>query len=179
MQQDENHYERLELMEGEKIEKSIGAKSQRGRSAGRGNASLLLTDHRIIHVTGAGSGSDVVMASVDDVDSVEYVEVTEGYGAFVWAALSVVLSIALFGILENQVARVIVPLMVLGMGVYLIVNRIFFSGGPAAMFHAGGSAITWPFRTEDETDEIRDFINELYRLKYARNAEDVRPFAPR
>ena len=179
MHHDENHYEHPDLMDGERIEVSIGAKSRGGRSTGKGGQSLLLTNYRIIHVVGAGNGSDIVMASVDDVDAVEFVEMTEGYGAFVWAALSVVLSIALYVILENRIAQIVVPLMVLGMGVYLIVNRVFFSGGPAAMFRTGGSAITWPFRTEDEAEEIRDFIRELYRLKYARSAGAGMPFAPR
>ena len=179
MQQDENHFEQLELMDGEKIEKSISARTQRGRSSGRSSDSLLLTNYRIIHVAGAGGGTDVVMALVDDIDTVEFVEVTEGYGAFLWAGLSVVLSVALYGILENQIAQLIVPLMVLGMGVYLVVNRIFFSGGPAALFRTGGSAIAWPFRTASESDDIRDFINELYRQKSLRNVAATGPFAPR
>ena len=179
MKQDENHFERLDLMDGEKIEKSISAMSQRGRNSGRSSDSLLLTNYRVIHVAGASGGTDVVMASVNDIDTVEFVEMTEGYGAFLWAGLSVVLSVALYGILENQIARVIVPLMVLGMGVYLVVNRIFFTGGPAALFRTGGSEIAWPFRTPSESDEIRDFINELYRLKSAQGAESAGPFAPR
>ena len=179
MQQDRNQFEQLELMDGEKIEKSISARSQRGRNSGRSTDSLLLTNYRVIHVGGSSGGTDVVMASVEDIDTVEFVEMTEGYGAFLWAGLSVVLSVALYGILENQIAQVIVPLMVLGMGVYLVVNRIFFSGGPAALFRTGGSAIAWSFRTADESAEIRDFINELYRLKSGRSAETPGTFAPR
>ena len=178
MQQDENRFEQLDLMDGEKIEKSISARSQRGRNSGSSTDSLLLTNYRVIHVA-RGGGTDVVMASVEDIDTVEFVEMTEGYGAFLWAGLSVVLSVALYGILENQIAQVIVPLMVLGMGVYLVVNRVFFSGGPAALFRTGGSAIAWSFRTADESAEIRDFINELYRQKSLRNAEALGPFAPR
>ena len=179
MQNDDNHVERLELMNGETIERSITSKSQNRRSSGRSGDSLLLTNFRIIHISGTGIGSDVVMAAVDDVDAVEFVEVTEGYGAFLWAALSVVLSMALYGILDNQVARTVVPLMVLAMGVYLVVNRIFFSGGPAAMFRTGGTAITWLFRSDNEREEVRDFINELYRLKSHRRVESGETFAPR
>ena len=178
MQQDENRFEQLDLMDGEKIEKSISARSLRGRNPGSSTDSLLLTNYRIIHVAGGG-GYDVVMASVEDIDTVEFVEMTEGYGAFLWAGLSVVLSVALYGILENQIAQVIVPLMVLGMGIYLVVNRVFFSGGPAALFRTGGSAIAWSFRTSDESDDIREFINEMYRLKSLRNSEAPGSFAPR
>ena len=69
--------------------------------------------------------------------------------------------------------------MVLGMGLFLIVNRLFNSGGPAAVFRFGGSAITWPFESEDESLEIRDFISGLYRMKSARRPETGWPFAPR
>ena len=174
-----HEFDALDLFDGETIDRSISSTSQGGRSSGEREESLLLTNSRIIHIYGAGRGTETVMASVDDVDSVQFVDMTEGYGAFVWAGLSVILSIALYGILENQIARVLVPLMVLGMGVYLIVNRLFFSGGPAAVFRSGGSAITWPFRTEDESHEIRDFIKGLYRMKSARRPETSWPFAPR
>lgn len=177
MQQDENQFERLDLLDGEKIEKSISTESRRGRSPG--TDSLLLTNYRIIRVSGAGGGTDVVMASVEDIDTVEFVEMTEGYGAFLWAGLSVVLSVALYGILDNAIAQVVVPIMVLGMGVYLVVNRVFFTGGPAALFRTGASEIAWPYRTSDESNEIRDFINDLYRLKSVRTGETPESFAPR
>ena len=179
MDQAVDQYDGLDLMDGERIERSISAAPQSGRSSSSDDDSLLLTNSRIVRISGTGGGSEVVMASVDDVDSVEFVITNEGYGAFIWAGLSVILSIALFGILENQIARVIVPLMVLGMGIFLIVNRLFYSGGPAAVFRAGGSAITWPFKTEDESQEIRDFITGLYRMKSARRPETGWPFAPR
>ncbi len=179
MQNDGNHVDHLDLMEGETIENFITSKAQNRRSSARGGDALLLTNRRIIHISGTGIGSDVVMAAIEDVDAVEFIEVTEGYAAFLWAALAVMLSMALYGILENQIARTIVPLMVLAMGVYLVINRIFFSGGPAAMFRTGGSAITWLFRSESEREEVRDFINELYRLKSSRGADSQGSFAPR
>ncbi len=179
MDQAVDQYNGLDLMDGERIDRSISAAPQSGRSSSSGDDSLLLTNSRIIRISGTGGGTEVVMASVDDVDSVEFIMINEGYGAFIWAGLSVILSIALFSILENQITRVIVPLMVLGMGVFLIVNRLFNSGGPAAVFRFGGSAITWPFESEDESLEIRDFISGLYRMKSARRPETGWPFAPR
>ena len=70
-------------------------------------------------------------------------------------------------------------LILLGMGVYLVVNRVFFTGGPAAVFRAGGSAITWSFKSQNESQEIRDFIDGLYRLKSAQRTDNGWPFAPR
>ena len=179
MDQAEREFEGLELMDGERIEKSISTGDRSDGSSRKRGGSLVLTSNRIILITGAGSGREVMMASVNDVDSVEFVEMTEGYGAFLWAALSVILSFALHNILENEIARILVPLMVLGMGVYLVVNRIFFTGGPAAVFRAGGSAITWSFRSQNESQEIRDFIDGLYRLKSDQRTDNGWPFAPR
>lgn len=179
MDQVEHEFEGLDLMDGERIEKSIIAGGRSGGSSRTRGESLVLTNSRIVLITGAGSGREVVMASVNDVDAVEFIEMTEGYGAFVWAVLSVILSFALYNILENEIARVLVPLMVLGMGVYLVVNRIFFTGGPAAVFRAGGSAITWSFKSRNESQEIRDFIDGLYRMKSAQRPDNGWPFAPR
>ena len=177
MDQGGHEYGGLELMEGERIDRTISAVSGNGKSSNRRKESLLLTNSRIIHIS--GDGDEVLMASVDDIDLVEFVVINEGYGAFLWAGLSVILSVALYGILENQIARVILPLMVLGMGVYLIVNRLFFSGGTAAVFHTGGSAITWPFQSSDESQEVNDFIKGLYQMKSARRPVTGWPFAPR
>ena len=177
MDQTGHEYDGLDLMDGESIDRSISKTSRDGGTFGKREESLLLTNNRIIHIS--GDGTEVLMASVDDVDSVEFVVINEGYGAFVWAGLSVILSVALYQILENEIARVIVPLMVLGMGVYLIVNRLFFSGSSAAVFRTGGSAITWPFQSDDESREVREFIKGLYRMKSAHRPETGWPFAPR
>ena len=88
-------------MDGERIDRSISAAPQSGRSSSSGDDSLLLTNSRIIRISGTGGGTEVVMASVDDVDSVEFIMINEGYGAFIWAGLSVILGIALFSILEK------------------------------------------------------------------------------
>ena len=172
-------YGELELMEGERVDRTISTASREGNSSRGREESLLLTNSRIIYKSGAGDGTEVLMAAVDDIDLVEFVVIKEGYGAFVWAGLSVILSVALFGILENEIARAIVPVMVLGMGIYLIVNRLFFSGGTAAVFHAGASVITWAFQSDDESQEVRDFIEGLYRMKAARRPVTGWPFAPR
>ena len=179
MDQDGHEYGGVELMEGERIDRTISTASGNGKSSNGREESLLLTNSRIIHISGAGDGAEVLMASVDDVDMVEFAVIKQGYGAFLWAGLSVILSVALFGILENEIARVIVPLMVLGMGGYLIINRLFFTGGPAAVFHTGGSAITWSFQSDDESQEVSDFIKGLYQMKSARRPLTRSPFAPR
>ena len=166
----------IELLDGETVGRAIRGPTQRSRTSGRPEGSLLLTSRRLIHIAGSGHGAQVTMATIGDVDAVEITSISEGYSAFVWAGLSVVLAVVLYGSIDNALAKVIVPLLVLAMGGFLVVNRLFFTGGPAVVFRTGGSTITWRFETEEESLTVRDFIDELYRVKVD---DGVRKFAPR
>ena len=179
MEQVEHAYDGPELMAGERIGRSISSTSMNGRTSNRHESSLVLTNTRIILVSGSGDGAKVVMASLDDVDAVEITSINEGYGAFIWAGLSVILSIVLYGIIGNEAAKIIVPVLVLAMGGYLVVNRLFLTGGPAAIFRTGASEITWSFRSDNESQQVREFIIDLYRLKTDQDASASRTFAPR
>ena len=156
-------------MDGERIERAMRVSVQRSRTGTQEREeTMLLTNSRIIHVTGESGRAETFIASVDDVDSVRVGEFDQGYSAFVWAALSVALSGALYGLLEQETVRIIASLLVLAMGAYLLISRIFFSGERVAEFRIGAVEIEWHFEGDEQEAEVREFVRDLFAIKTAR-----------
>ena len=150
----------LELLDGERIIDKLSA----GGSGEPG--ALLLTNDRLIHFSGKGGRRQATMLAIQDVESVTVKLIfSEGVGPYLWAALSVIMSLALYSYIEHSLARIAVPMVVLAMGVYLIVDRLTEKGRPSAFFKARDAEIEWPFGGDAQSKEVYDFINALYRAK--------------
>ena len=162
-------------MDGERVERAMRA-TQRSRKAARREETLLLTDSRIIHVAVEGRSVETFIASVDDVESVHVGAVSEGYGAFIWAGLAVALSGALYGLLEQETLRIVAPLLTLAMAAYLLASRLIFSGGQVAAFRIGAAEIAWRFDGDEQTEEVGEFIRDLYSIKTARARGHKQPW---
>ena len=169
IEREQTHEQTIEgLMDGERIEREMRSSTQRSRSGARRDETLLLTNSRIIYVAGEGGRVETFIASVDDVDSVHVGAVNQGYGAFLWAALAVALSGALYGLLEQETVRIAASLLVLAMGAYLLISRLFFAGRQVATFRIGSAEIEWHFDGDEMESEAREFIRDLYAVKTAR-----------
>ena len=106
------------------------------------------------------------MISVQDVESVSVRLVfPEGIGPYVWAALSLVMSVILYSYIEHDLGRIAVPLIVMAMGAYLVLDRLTEKGRPLLALKAREAEIHWPFDYDTESREVYDFINSLYRVK--------------
>ena len=112
----------LELLDGERVTAKMRADRQGGRQLTRESGSLLLTDDRIIHISGEGNRRQATMISVQDIDSVSVrLTFSEGLGPYLWGALSLAMAAILYSYIEHSIGRIAVPLIVLAMGAYLIV----------------------------------------------------------
>ena len=158
----------LELLDGERVTARMRADRQGGRQLTRESGSLLLTDDRIIHISGEGNRRQATMISVQDIDSVSVrLTFSEGLGPYLWGALSLAMAAILYSYIEHSIGRIAVPLIVLAMGAYLIIDRITERGRPSAIFKAREAEIQWPFDSKRESKEVYDFINTVYRTKRA------------
>ena len=86
----------VSLMDRERVAFAINAADSAGKPATKHPETLLLTDSRIIYLSGNEKQRTAVIASVRDVEAVEITSNREGYSAYLWAALAVVISIVLF-----------------------------------------------------------------------------------
>jgi hypothetical protein len=154
------------LLDGERVSARLNANDQNGRRSFSESGALLLTTNRVIHVTGEEDRRQTTMISVQDVESVSVRLIfPEGIGPYVWAALSVVMSLILFSYIEHNIARIAVPLIILTMGAYLIVDRLTARGRPTAIIRARDAEIHWSFNHNKESKQVYEFINALYRQK--------------
>ena len=156
----------LELLDGERVSARLSANQQGGRRSSKESGVLLLTSARVIHLSGEDGRRQTAMISVQDVESVSVRLVfPEGIGPYVWAALSLAMSVILYSYMEHSIGRIVVPLIVLAMGAYLILDRLTEKGRPSAVFKARDAEIHWPFDYERESKEVYEFINAVYRMK--------------
>lgn len=154
----------VNLMDGERVAFAIDSANHGGNRSSNHPEALLLTDSRVIHLRGKERQRRAVMAAVSDVEAVEITAHRRGYGAYLWAALALALSVMLFGTIENTGVKVASSVIVLLMGVYLIANHLTEPGRPAVVFRAGGSEIRWEFEDGERTD-VDAFVNRLYLIK--------------
>ncbi len=162
------------LIEGEHVDMAVGSNGEDSRRSWRTRDVLLLTNRRVIQI---GGGHSAKAALIGDIESVEIVPSREGYSAFAWAGVSVVLSLVLYSMIDHSLGKIAAPLIVLGMGIYLIVNRMIDSGQSAVVFRTAGSEIEWHFDAKRDVGEVRQLVNRLFCAKL--ESKTTRWFAPR
>ena len=156
----------MALLDGERVSSELSVSQPSGRRPSSESDTLLLTTNRVIHITGEERRRQTTMISIHDVESVSVRLIfPEGIGPYVWAALSVVMSLILYSYIEHSIARIAVPLIVLAMGAYLIVDRLTTRGRPTAIIKARDAEIHWSFDHDKESKQVYEFINSLYRNK--------------
>ncbi len=168
----------VELLDGERVDCLIDNAVDGNWSSGSRRA-LLLTNSRVILISGPAKSQQIAMASIEDVDSVEISAVGEGFSAFLWAGLAVILSVILYVTIDHEIWRVAAALAVFGMGVYLVINRLFDSGSPSVAIRAGESEIRWQFDAKRDTGDVHGFVKRLYEAKTGAGPDRNRRFALR
>ncbi len=171
----------VRLLEGENIAFAINVADPAGRPSSKFPEALLLTDTRVIHLSGPQKNRRAVMAAVADIGAVEITSNRRGVAAYLWAALAFVLAAVLFGTMENSAVRLGASSIVLLMGVYLIVSQLTEPGRPTAIFKAGNTEISWSYVADDKSDDVNSFISRLFQIKASAESKNgaQRTFAPR
>ena len=172
----------LRLMAGEEVQESLGA--DEGESPKSANRSmLLLTDRRIIHISGSGSNLKTSYAAIDDVSVAEITrQSVGGYGAFIWAVLAFFVAAMLWRVIENQTLSIVAAAIVALMGIYLIVDRLLSRGEHALVFKAGGAEIQCALKGDGDQANAESLIARMFELKDERSKPQyarAKTFSPR
>ena len=110
----------VRLLDGERVESALPLDDGGEAPA----PALLLTDKRVIYVSGEGKRRRAMFASIQDVQAVEIGFHARSSAAYVWAALALVAAFFLFFVIENPLGRVIGPVAVACLGAYLVVDNL-------------------------------------------------------
>lgn len=173
------------LMADEEVQDSLGV-NEGGSSNSGSKSAVLLTDRRIIHISGAGSNQRTSYAAIEDVSAVEITrQSVEGYSAFIWALLAFFVSAMLWRVIENQTLSIAAAAVVALMGIYLIVDRLWSRGEQALVFKVGGAEIQCVLKGSGDQSDAEALVTRLFELKderskpqYARDAR-AKTFSPR
>ena len=158
----------VSLMKDEEVQASIGT-SEDGIPA-NGDV-ILLTDRRIIHVSGSEANRRLAAAAIEDVGIVEITrQPAGGYSSFVWAALAFFVSFVLWRfIIDDQRFALAAAAVVALMGVYLIFDRLTSRGGYVLSFKANGADIQCRLPEDADQAGANALIARLFELKEERS----------
>lgn len=175
-----NDFSGVRLIDDEHIQSSIGV-SETDTTA-RNRDVMLLTNKRIIHISGAAANQHTSFASIDDVSVVEIIRHSEGYGSFIWAGLAFLVSVMLWQVIDSQALSLVAAVAVALMGVYLIVDRLIPRGEYDVVFRTRTTEIRTKLNNASALPDAKLFIATLFSLKdeqKGRAYSTVRTFALR
>ena len=149
------------LMDGERMDSVLGD----GQRDTGDDGAVLLTDRRVIRVSGNRKQRQTSFASIHDVAGVELSFEQEGHGSLVWAAIGFAVAILLYFAIDHALGRLAAPAAVAAMAVYLIIDRMTTSGRRTLFFKTGSSEVQCKLPDGLESAEIQSFINRMYELR--------------
>lgn len=125
---------------------------------------LLLTNRRVIHLNGRRDRRQAVFVSLLNVDAVEVTNQPQGYGAFVWAGLALLVAVGVWQAWDHPL-KPLAALLVVAMGVYLVVDRLLFPGNAYAVVNAGPSQLRLKINSASSSRDIYELVNRLFQLQ--------------
>lgn len=167
----------VSLLEGETVDRALNL----GEDGDTDGSFLLLTNRRIIHIFGPQKARSATFASVRDVDVVEVTHLTEGNGAYYWAAAAFVVAFFLWRMIDHALGSLGAAAVVALMGVYLIADKLLSPGKSVIVFRVGSREFNAYPAGDDAIASAFEFANHVFEAKESTQTEGStdRPFAPR
>ena len=158
----------VSLIADEEVQASIGTGEDGIHADGD---AILLTDKRVIHISGSLVNRRLSTAAIEDIGIVEITRQSAGgYGSFIWAALAFFVSFALWRfIIDNQTIAIAAAAIVALMGVYLIFDRLTSRGGHIVSFKTNGAEIQCHLPENYNQADANALITRLFELKEERS----------
>ena len=169
----------VSLLKDEEVQASIGTIEDGVPADGD---VVLLTDKRIIHISGTDADRSLTTAAIEDIGIVEITRQSAGgYGAFIWAVLAFFVSFVLWRfVIDNQTIAIAAAGIVALMGVYLIFDRMTSRGGHILSFKANGADIQCLLPEGGDQAATDALITRLFELKEERSKpHHAQSFSPR
>ena len=148
-------------------------------SGGKRSSVVLLTDRRVIGLSGKGRQREASYASIREVSSVHLSYEQEGRGSLGWAVLGLVVAILLFATIDNPIGKLVAPAAAVAISIYLIVDRFTVPGRRVLSFRSGASEVRCELPDRLDSSEVYEFVNRMYRLRDRAVRDHASSFAPR
>ena len=125
---------------------------------------LFLTSRRIVHASGRGGRRRLALLSLRNVDAIEIMRQPLGYGTFIWAALAAVVAVLVWQVWDHGLAP-LASLVVLGMGAYIVVDRLLSLQHLYVIVTAGASQVRLELKSKNAARDIHDFTTRVFQLQ--------------
>ena len=125
---------------------------------------LFLTSRRIIHVMGRAGRRRLVFLALPNVDAIEITRQPLGLGTFLWAAIAAVVAVLIWQVWEHNLAP-LASLIVVGMGAYLVVDRLLSLQHLHVVLTSGASQVRIELRSKSAARDIHDFTTRVFQLQ--------------
>ena len=148
-------------------------------SGGRRSSVVLLTNRRVIGLSGKGRQREASYASIGNVSSVHLSYEQEGRGNLGWAVLGLVVAVLLFATIDNPIGKLVAPAAAAAISIYLIVDRFTVPGRRVLSFRTGASEVRCELPDRLDSSQVYEFVNRMYELRDGAVRDHASSFAPR
>ena len=167
---------KLHIMDGERVEATLDLVASRDDHPVRTD-NLVLTNHRLIHVRSNGHRNQTFFISIQDITAVDILsERSLGFVGYAWGALALTVAVVVWQAWDNAIGSAIAGLVLAGMGVYIVVDRLRSPSRIYARFRAGDTELKYSVSGPTAITDIYEFVNKLFLRKGAARS---RTFSPR
>lgn len=164
------------MMDGERIDATLDLVDSRDGDPER-TENLVLTDRRLIHVSFNGKRNETLFVSIQDITAIDVLsEKSLGLMGYIWGALALLVAVLVWQAWDNAVGSAIAGLVLAGMGVYLVVDRMRSPSRVHARFRTGDTEFTYGVNGPTAVPDTYEFVNKLFMRK---NGDGPRTFSPR
>lgn len=164
------------MMDGERVDATLDLLDSRDGDLDRAD-NLILTECRLIHVSSNGHRMQTFFVSIQDITAIDVLSQRSlGLIGYIWGTLALIVAVAVWQAWDNPVGSAIAGLVLAGMGVYLVVDRLRSPSRVQASFRAGDTAFTYNVNGPTAVEDTYEFVNKLFvRKDHSRS----RTFSPR
>lgn len=151
----------FELSDNELVDSIIGSASNNSLD----QSSVLLTNQRVIGVTGKSRNQELYVCPVSEVKSVSLRFEQNPEGNLIWPVLGFLVALILLLYLNNSLLRFLSAATVAAISSYLLYDRFSTSLTPILALHTGDQYFHIDLPNDTDVAEIHKFMNRIHCIK--------------
>ena len=151
----------FELSDNELVDSTIGS----GSNNVLNQSSVLLTNQRVIGVTGKSRNQELYFCPVSEVKTVSLRFEQSSEGSLIWPVLGFLVAIILILYLDNPLLRFSSAAAVAAISGYLLFDRFSAAHTPILALHTGDQYFHIDLPNDTDVVEIHKFMNRIHSIK--------------
>lgn len=151
----------LILMDSEYTESTLNLSTKKSKT----RHILVLTNRRVIQIGEVSRQRSMAFIALKDINSATIQPERRGFRGYVWGALSLLIAVILWTNWNQPIGSVIVPIIVVLMGIYLVLDHILSAKNLVVSFYSGPYSISGKVEESIPSENLTRFVNRVFELK--------------